>query len=66
MEGKGEAAHVTIHGIRKSNKRFQIKEAFDPGHSGSALLNSMGEVIGVAVGASLEISVFSGGSEVIS
>lgn len=59
---KGEATQVTIQGIRKSGvRRFQIKEAFDPGNSGSALLNSLGEVIGVVVGAAIEISVFSGG-----
>ena len=58
---EGEATQVTIHGIRKSDKRIQIKEALAPGHSGSALLNSMGEVIGISVGASLEITVFSGG-----
>ena len=60
---KGEVTHGTIQGIRKSDKRFEIKEAFDPGHSGSALLNSMGEVIGIAVGASLGMSVFSGGAK---
>lgn len=61
---KGEATQVTIQGIRKSGiRRFQIKEALDHGLSGSPLLNSMGEVIGVAVGAVIEISVFSGGSK---
>ena len=43
----GEGKQVTIHSIRKSDKCLQIKEAFDPGQSGSPLLNGMGEVIGI-------------------
>ena len=58
---KGVVTQVTIHGIRNSDKRFEIEGAFDPGQSGSALLNSTGEVIGVAVSASFFIPVLSGG-----
>ena len=58
---KGVVTQVTLPGIRDSDKYIRIKGRISPGHSGSALLNSMGEVIGVAVGASLEISAFIGG-----
>ena len=58
---KGVISQVTILGIRDSDKSLRIKGRISPGHSGGALLNSLGEVIGVAVGASLEISAFIGG-----
>lgn len=57
---KGVATQVTIHDIRDSDKHFEINEAFDPGQSGSPLLNSEGEVIGVAALAYLEISFGTG------
>ncbi|MDE0685698.1 MAG: serine protease, partial [Candidatus Poribacteria bacterium] len=53
---KGVATQVTIHGIRDRDKHFEINEAFDPGQSGSPLLNSEGEVIGVAAVAYIQIS----------
>lgn len=56
----GQVTQVTIHGVRQSDKRIQIKEQLHPGQSGSPILNSSREVIGIAVGSSLEISVHSG------
>lgn len=61
---EGEATQVTISGIRNSRKRLEIKEGFDPGSSGSAILNDSGKVIGVAVGGG--ISILSGGGSVSS
>lgn len=61
---EGEATQVTIFGIQKSGKRLEIKEQFDGGHSGSAILNHLGKVIGVAVGGG--ISILSGGGSVSS
>ncbi len=58
---KGVATQVTLLGIRNSDKYVRIKGRIGPGHSGGALLNNTGEVIGVAVGASFEISAFSRG-----
>lgn len=63
---KGEATQVTISSIQNSGKRFEIKEKFDPGHSGGAILNSTGRVIGVAVGSGMSVSVLSGGGLVSS
>ena len=53
---KGVTTQVTIHGIRKSDKHFEVKAAFDPGQSGSPLLNGTGEVIGIVRAASIVIS----------
>lgn len=53
---EGEATQVTISGIQNSRKRLEIKEEFDPGSSGSAILNDSGKVIGVAVGGGMATS----------
>ncbi len=53
---EGEATQVTISGIQNSGKRLEIKEEFDPGNSGSAILNDSGKVIGVAVGGGMATS----------
>ena len=53
---EGEAIQVTISGIQNSGKRLEIKEEFDPGNSGSAILNDSGKVIGVAVGGGMATS----------
>ena len=60
---KGVTIQATIHGIRKSDRHFEIKGAFDPGQSGSPLLNGTGEVIGVAVAASRAISFATGDAQ---
>ena len=46
---KGTVTQITIQGIRDSDKLFRIKEGLQGGHSGSVVLNSRGEIIGVAV-----------------
>lgn len=61
---EGKATQVTISGIQNSGKRLEIKEQFDGGHSGSAILNHLGKVIGVAVGGGM--SILSGGGSVSS
>ncbi len=58
---KGVTTQVTLLGIRDSDKYVRIKGRIGPGHSGSALLNNTGEVIGVTVGASFEVAAFSRG-----
>ena len=58
---KGEATQITISGIQKSGKRLEIKEEFDPGNSGSAILNDSGEVVGVAVASGMAVSILGGG-----
>ena len=60
---EGIATQATIHGIRKSDKHFEIKEAFDPGQSGSPLLNGTGEVIGIAAAVSRAISFTTGDAQ---
>ena len=55
----GEATQVTISGIQNSDKSLEIKEEFDSGHSGSAILNNSGKVIGVTVATGMLISVLS-------
>ena len=62
---KGVATQVPIHGIRERDKHFEIKAAFDPGQSGSPLLNRAGEVIGVAVATSRAISYVTGTGTVL-
>ena len=57
---EGKATQVTISGIQKSGRHLEIKEEFDPGNSGSAILNDSGKVIGVAVTAETGASVLSG------
>ena len=57
---EGKATQITISGIQKSDKRLEIKEEFDFGHSGSAILNDSGKVIGVAVGGGMAASVLGG------
>ena len=57
---KGVVTQITIQGVRNSNKRLQIKEDLAPGYSGSAVLNRMGEFIGVAVGTASSMLMFSG------
>lgn len=57
---KGVATQVPIHGIRDRDKHFEVKAVFDPGQSGSPLLNRAGEVIGVAVATSRAISFATG------
>ena len=59
---EGEATQVTISGIQNSGKRLEIKEEFDPGNSGSAILNDSGKVIGVAVGGAMAVSVLGAGT----
>ncbi len=61
---EGEATQVTISGIQNSGKRLDIKAQFDGGYSGSAILNHLGKVIGVAVGGGM--SILSGGGSVSS
>ncbi len=46
---KGIAKQVTIHDIQNTGKHILIRDAFEPGHSGSPLLNRAGEIIGIAV-----------------
>ena len=60
---KGVTTQVAIHGIRKSDKYFEIKDALEPGQSGSPLLNSTGEVIGVAMATFMAISFVTGGAQ---
>ncbi|MYA69916.1 tetratricopeptide repeat protein [Candidatus Poribacteria bacterium] len=57
---EGKATQVTISGIQKSGKRLEIKEEFDPGNTGSAILNDSGKVIGVAVGGEMGASLLGG------
>ncbi|MCG9134067.1 tetratricopeptide repeat protein [Candidatus Poribacteria bacterium] len=57
----GEATQVTISGIQKSGKRLEIKEEFDPGNSGSAILNDLGKVVGVAVASGMAVSALGSG-----
>ena len=52
---EGEATQVTLSRIQNNGKRLEIKEEFDGGHSGSAILNDLGKVIGVAVGGGISI-----------
>ena len=54
---EGEATQVTVSGIQNSGKRLGIKEEFDPGSSGSAILNDSGKVLGVALGGEAAASV---------
>ena len=60
---EGEATQITISGIQKSGKRLEIKGEFDPGNSGSAILNDSGKVIGVAVGGAMAVSVLGAGMQ---
>ena len=57
---EGKATQITISGIRNSGKRLEIKEEFDSGHSGSAILNNSGKIIGIAVGGEMGASVLGG------
>lgn len=57
---EGEATQLTISDTQNSGKRLKIKEKFDSGYSGSAVLNNTGNVIGVAVGGGMSFSVLSG------
>ena len=56
----GEATQVTISGIQNSGKCLEIKEEFDAGHSGSAILNDSGKVIGVSVASGMAFSALGG------
>ena len=60
---KGVVTQVLIHGIRARDKHFEIQAAFDPGQSGSPLLNRAGEVIGVAVATFRAISFAASGAQ---
>ena len=57
----GKATQLTISGIQNSGKRLEIKEEFDPGNSGSAILNDLGKVIGVAVANGMVVSALGSG-----
>ena len=57
----GEATPVTISCLQNSGKRLEIKEEFDPGNSGSAILNDSGKVIGVAVASGMAVSALGSG-----
>ena len=57
---EGKATQVTISGIQNSGKRLEIKEEFDAGHSGSAILNDSGKVIGVSVASEMAFSALGG------
>ncbi len=57
----GKIAQATIQGKKESDKRIQIKPAFEPGLSGGPILNDEGYVIGVAVSATIGITDFSEG-----
>ena len=57
----GEATQITISGIQNSGKRLEIKEEFDPGNSGSAILNDLGKVVGVAVASGMAVSALGSG-----
>ena len=58
---EGEAIQITISGIQESGKRLEIKEEFDPGNSGSAILNNSGKVVGVAVANGMVVSALGSG-----
>ena len=58
---EGAATQVTISGIQNSGKRLEIKEEFDSGYSGSAILNDSGKIIGIAVGGGMVTSALGGG-----
>lgn len=57
----GEATQVTISGTQNSGKRLEIKEEFDPGNSGSAIVNDLGKVVGVAVASGMAVSALGSG-----
>ena len=61
----GEGKQATIHSIRKSDKCLLVKETFDPGQSGSPLLNGKGEVIGIPAGGTLRKGLFSGEAQTL-
>ena len=52
---KGEATQVTISSIQNLDKRLEIKEKFEQGYSGGAILNSTGKVMGVATATVMSI-----------
>ncbi len=58
---EGKATQFTISGVQNSGKRLEIKEEFDPGNSGSAILNNSEKVIGIAVGGEMATSALGGG-----
>ena len=45
--GVKKIAHGTVRGIRRRDNRIQVKIDISTGHSGSPILNSAGEVVGV-------------------
>lgn len=55
---KGVAILVNIHSIQETSQHILFNETFQQGQSGSPLLNSLGEVIGIAVLSTAEISSF--------
>ncbi|MCY4404004.1 MAG: tetratricopeptide repeat protein [Candidatus Poribacteria bacterium] len=61
---KNDITNVKIQDIRDSIRKFKTKESFKRGHSGSPLLNSSGEVIGIAVAVFANVLFFMGASTI--
>ncbi len=59
IEQRPVTQRVRIHEINNTEKRFLFKEIFKLGQCGSPLLNSSGEVIGIAVLGTMDVPVLS-------
>ena len=53
---EGKITEGTVHSIRESDEFLRLKVELSPGNSGGPVLNSKGEVIGIATGASRDFS----------